>query len=183
MIPRASWPLLHEESMPHTVKVGDVLVVFDDSSRFEWCRSDIRSWQLVGIWPRPSDRPYLHDYVNSSGRMAVITAGSSIVTTILQPEDKHELVLPPNTIGDPIVDLEITAFDWLPESFQERGHSFVAAQKNISVTPFCSPRNIAIDKPSASGHNVRFALRRSDLRTADLRSHLTELIDMIFSAN
>lgn len=183
MIPRASWPLLHEEAMPHAVKVGDVLVVFDDSTRFEWCRSDIRSWQLNGIWPRPSDRSYLHDYVNASGRMAVITAGSPIMTTILQPEDKHELLLPPKMIGDSIVDLEITAFDWLPKSFQERGHAFVAAQRNISVAPFCNPSNIAIDEPSALGHNVRFVLRRSELRTAILRSHLTELVDMIFSAN
>ncbi|QHC74755.1 hypothetical protein [Rathayibacter sp. VKM Ac-2805] len=111
--------------------IGDVAVVFDDTSRIRWHRT-ATGWTLRDSWPTTAERDTLHRHLAAGGTALVVTDNEPIRVHALASELPG--ARPGDRPGFEPVDISADHFDWLPDEPRLRGETFVAEQKDYWST-------------------------------------------------
>ena len=156
-----------------TQETHGVLVVVEGARRLVWGRTG-SSWQLTGCWPSRSERDALLARLDEHRPvLVVVEPGSEVVPALAEEVD----VLPESVRvlardGD-VLDLEVAAFDWLPEAVRERGERFVAqAVATVRSTPLTVLPALLTEPLEGATGGVRFAVRTRACR--DLSAQLVD---------
>jgi hypothetical protein len=148
------------------LRSGNTLVVFDGPRRLVWSASDQRHSTPAGLWPAPGQAAEVFDHLAAGGNVLVLLDQKRTTIPMFADEAARipeELAARFTITTDGVVsELHLTALDWLPEHFRQRGLRFLRdatrlldRQHDLLLPP------LLVEEPGPEPSNLRFAQLRS----------------------
>lgn len=143
-----------------TQKTSGVLVVVEGARRLQWERAG-SAWRLAGCWPSPQERTEVAERLErDQPLLVVVEPGSQVVPALVEEVDALPESVRVLDRDSDVLDLEVAAFDWLPEHVRARGERFVAeATAALRSTPLSALPPLLIEPSDEASCGVRFAVR------------------------
>ncbi len=184
----------------NSMKIGDVLVVFEGVRRVVWRHRLLpvgvpgtptsSDWVLASVWPDASEQRRVEAHLGAGDPLLVVLDSEPVVISV-PAENVTELPagLPPPPAGADIIDVEIPALDWLPEHLCRRGLAFARhAQARIAAVPDFLRPAVVIDPgddgpgngAGAGTEHVRYVYR-TGVRTVP-PAMLRRIVEHLFDA-
>lgn len=150
-----------------------VLVVVEGARRLQWERAG-DGWRLAGCWPSPTEHDALLSRLERGAPvLVVVEPGTEEVPALAEEIDALPAAVRVRDRDGDLLDLEVSAFDWLPAALRERGERFVAEAVAVArSTPLSALPALLTEPATASTGGVRFAVR-----TRTCRELTTPLVD------
>jgi hypothetical protein len=171
-------------SLSPTLHHDDILVVFDGPRRLLWSSPAPGTYAPAALWPDPVQVADVLDHLGAGGNVLVLLDQEDITIPLyadeaasIPPELRRSMTV---TTDGVLTEVHLTALDWLPEHFRQRGLRFLryteqllARRHDLLLPP------LLVEAPGPEPVNLRFARLRTP-RPFD-ESHIDALGDWLFA--